>query len=336
MLEQPAAGTSVGLFAFPDQPGPMHTVIRLAFSIALVTWAAACSSSGRTGAPARPAPVEPPSAANLPPIVPPMAPAPPAAPFSHAAGAHTYLVENEAIIRAANGPSRTDTVRARFVITYRLTTRGDSTLVEGTVDTAIVSSTGFPPHGMVTTAAGTDSTAGAYPFSFTMAPDGVVMSPGRDSATVCASVDIAAVATARDLLVSVPVLLGQGTQWTDSAVTTSCRGMVPVVTRAVRTAVVAWALVPETILPAPPSSAGQPAYRVLRTSTTTLGGEGPVAGRHVTITGTGSSSNALYLDPLRGFFLGSVGDAMTRLFVDTGAARQEFEQRVHQRVVRLR
>jgi hypothetical protein len=187
---------------------------------------------------------------------------------------------------------------------------------------------------MATATAGAVAT-GAFPFSFAISPNGVVRSPGRDSATVCASADIAAIATARDLLVSVPTLLGHGAQWTDSAVTTSCRGMIPVVTRAVRTADVAWAIVPDTILTAT-GAGGLPAYRILRTSIATMGGEGQVAGRHITITGTGSSTNALYLDPLRGVFLGSIGDAVTRLFVDTGSERQEFEQRVRQRVVRLR
>lgn len=308
----------------------MHTVLRFAFSITLAATAAGCASSGRAGAPVRPDPVEAPSAVNLPPVVPPLAPAPAPAPFVYASGAHTYAVENEATIAATSGPARVDTVRSRSIITYRLSPRGDTTFIEGTVDSVRVSSTGSP-QGMAT--AGAVAT-GSFPFSFAISPNGVVRSPGRDSATVCASADIAAIATARDLLVSVPTLLGHGAQWTDSAVTTSCRGMIPVVTRAARTADAAWAIVPDTILTAPGS--GQPAYRILRTSIATMGGEGQVAGRHITITGTGSSTNALYLDPLRGVFLGSIGDAVTRLFVDTGSERQEFEQRVRQRVVRLR
>lgn len=310
----------------------MHTLRHLALPLAFLTVATGCGSSGRVGTPTRPAPVEAPPAANLPPVVPPMAPPPAPAAFRYAPGTYTYTVENEATIAATSGRARTDTVRSRFVITYRLTARGDTTQVDGTVDTVMVSSTGTPQG----TASATGAGSGSFPFSFTIAPDGVVQSPGRDSATVCSSADIAAIATARDLLVSVPIVLAHDAQWTDSAVTTSCRGMIPVVTRAVRTAVVAWALVPDTILPAPAGPAGQPGYRVLRTSTATMGGEGQVAGRHITITGAGSSTNALYLDPLRGVFLGSVGDAVTRLFVDAGSDRQEFEQRVRQRVIRVR
>ena len=334
MLSQPVACISVGLFAFPDSRRLMQTLLRFAFSIVLIATAAGCaSSSGRASAPARPDPVEAPSAVNLPPVVPPLAPAPAPAAFIYAPGVHTYAVENEATIAATSGQARVDTVRSRSVITYRLSARGDTTFVEGTVDSVVVSSTSGP-QGMATANANA-ATTGTFPFSFMISPNGIVQSPGRDSSTVCASADIAAIATARDLLVSVPVLLGQGAQWTDSAVTISCRGMVPVVTRAVRTAVAEWALVPHTVLATVPV-AGQAAYRVLRTSTATMGGEGQVAGRHITITGAGSSTNALYLDPLQGVFLGSVGDAMTRLFVDTGSERQEFEQRVRQRVLRLR
>lgn len=333
MIAQPVACASVGLFAFPDPRLSMHTLFRLTCSITLVATAAGCASSGRAGAPARPDPVEAPSVVNLPPVVPPLAPAPAPALFVYAPGAYTYAVENEATIAATSGPARVDTVRSRSIITYRLSPRGDTTFVEGTVDSVSVSSTGSP-QGMATATAGAVAT-GLFPFSFAISPNGVTRSPGRDSATVCASADIAAIATARDLLVSVPTPLGHGVQWTDSAVTTSCRGMIPVVTRAVRTADVAWAIVPDTILTAA-GGGGQPAYRILRTSIATMGGEGQVAGRHITITGTGSSTNALYLDPLRGVFLGSIGDAVTRLFVDTGSERQEFEQRVRQRVVLLR
>lgn len=342
MIEQPVACASAGLFAFPDPRRSMHTLLRLTCSITLVATAAGCASSGRAGAPARPDPVEAPSVVNLPPVVPPLAPAPAPAPFVYASGTYTYAVENEATIAATSGPARVDTVRSRSIITYRLSPRGDTTFVEGTVDSVSVSSTGSP-QGMATATAGAGAVAtGSFPFSFKISPNGVVRSPGRDSATVCASADIAAIATARDLLVSVPTLLAHGAQWTDSAVTTSCRGMIPVVTRAARTADVAWAIVPDTIRTAPDTirtatgGGGLPAYRILRTSIATMGGEGQVAGRHITITGTGSSTNALYLEPLRGVFLGSIGDAVTRLFVDTGSERQEFEQRVRQRVVLLR
>lgn len=308
----------------------MYTICRSAFSIVLVAIAAGCAtSSGRAGVPARPDPVEAPSTVNLPPVVQPPAPAPTPTAFVHASGVHTYAVENKATITAVSGQARVDTINSRSIITYRLTARGDTTFVEGTVDSITVSSTSAP-QGISTTTA-----TASFPFSFTISPNGIARSPGRDSVTICTSADVAAIATARDLLVSVPVLLGQGAQWTDSAVTTTCRGMVPVVTRAVRTAVTEWALVPDTILTAP-SAVGQSAYRVLRTSTATMGGESQVAGRHITITGAGSSTNALYLDPLRGMLLGSIGNAVTRLVVDTGSERQEFEQRVHQRVMLLR
>jgi uncharacterized membrane protein len=56
----------------------------------------------------------------------------------------------------------------------------------------------------------------------------------------------------------------------------------------------------------------------------------------VLVTGTSSTTSALYVNPLSGILLGGVGDATTRLIVDTGTQRQEFIQQLRQHITLLR
>ena len=137
---------------------------------------------------------------------------------------------------------------------------------------------------------------------------------------------------AHDLLPMVRVPLADGAEWQDSTVSATCRAMVPLTSRAARVARATWVVIPPEVAASP----GLAGYRILRTTTGTLSGEGQQAGRQVLLTGTSSTTSALYVSPLSGVLLGGVGDATTRLIVDTGPQRQEFIQQLRQRITLLR
>jgi hypothetical protein len=137
---------------------------------------------------------------------------------------------------------------------------------------------------------------------------------------------------AHDLLPAMVAPLSNGATWQDSTLTTTCHAMVPVTTRALRDVQVTWVMIPADF----PNATGQAGYRILRTTTGTLAGEGHAAGRQVLLTGTTSTTSASYVSPATGILLGRIGDATTRLIVDTGTQRQEFVQQVRQYITLLR
>ena len=278
----------------------------------------ACGSRPLT----RPAPVPAPPVANLPPVVQPATPPPAARAFVYAPGTYRYEVRNEATIGAV-GDERVDSVITRAVITYRLERlQNDSLDVQGTVDTFTVAGAHVAPVQPLTQ---------PIPFRFTATASGVSPVAGVDSASVCGAPMSTLLVVAHDLLPMMPVPLSVGAEWQDSTVSATCRAMVPVVSRAARVARADWVLVP-TEVAASPRQAG---YRILRTTTGSLSGEGQAAGRQVLLTGTSSTTSALYVSPVSGVLLGGVGDATTRLIVDTGTQRQEFIQQLRQRITLL-
>ena len=279
----------------------------------------ACGSRPLT----RPAPVPAPPVSNLPPVVQPPTLAPSATAFAYAPGTYRYEVRNEATI-AAVGDERVDSVVTRTIITYRLERlQNDSLDVQGTIDTFTV------VGGHV---AAVPPLAQPIPFRFTASSSGVAPLAGVDSASVCGAPMSTLIVVAHDLLPMVRVPLSDGAEWQDSTASATCRAMVPVMSRAERVARAAWVVVPLEIA----ASSGQVGYRILRTTTGSLSGEGQAAGRQVLVTGTSSTTSALYVSPLSGILLGGVGDATTRLIVDTGTQRQEFIQQLRQRITLLR
>jgi hypothetical protein len=254
----------------------------------------------------------------------PPTPAPAARTFTYTPGTYRYEVRNEATITAV-GEARVDSVLTREVISYRLERLpNDSLDVQGTIDTFTVTG----GHA----AAAVQPLKQPIPFRFTATASGVAPLAGVDSASVCGAPMSTLLVVAHDLLPTMPVPLSVGAEWQDSTVSATCRAMVPVMSRAARVARADWVLVPPEVAASP----GQAGYRILRTTTGSLSGEGQAAGRQVLLTGTSSTTSALYVSPLSGILLGGVGDATTRLIVDTGTQRQEFVQQLRQRITLLR
>lgn len=291
---------------------------RFPVRMVLLTATVGCASSARP--PVRPAPVALPPVENLPPAVQPPVPAPKPGVFAYAPGTYRYEVRNEATVTAVGGGSRTDTLATRAVLTYRIARLdADSVEVQGSVDEFSVTGSRSAPLPALTQ---------PLPFRFTLTPSGVTAPVQADSASVCGAPLGALIIVAHDLLPSLATPLASGAQWQDSTKTATCHAMIPLVTRAERTARADWVVVPSDFS----AMTGEAGYRILRTATGTLAGEGQAAGRHVLVVGSSSTTSALYLNPVTGVLLGGVGDATTRLVVDTGTQRQEFIQQLRQRV----
>ena len=293
-------------------------MLRFRAYLVMLSATVGCASSARP--PVRPAPVALPPVENLPPAVQPPVPAPRPSMFAYAPGTYRYEVRNDATVTAVGGNARTDTLATRAVLTYRVTRLdADSIEVQGSVDE-------FSAKGSRSTPS--PEFAQPLPFRFTLTPSGVSAPVRSDSASVCGAPLGALITVAHDLLPSLALPLSNGAQWQDSTKTATCHAMIPVVTRAERAARADWVVVPSDYS----ATTGEAGYRILRTATGTLAGEGQAAGRHVLVAGTSSTTSASYVNPTTGVLLGGVGDATTRLIVDTGTQRQEFIQQLRQHV----
>ena len=306
---------------------PASRFVRTTLSLgAVVTLATACASSGASAPSTSPRPATTPP----PPVIAPPAAAvpnvsPPAPhPFAYAPGMYRYEVRTDAVI-TAEGDARADTVSTRALVTYRIA-RGDSGTISiaGTVDTFTVTSSR-------TATAATPSTD--IPFTMTAFLDGRQQNTtATDSASVCATPVSAVVTAGRELLTALPVPLIPAAEWTDSTTTVTCRGALPLVARSIRQSRASWVSVPSDWS----RRAGDVAFEIARTTTTTISGQGRAAGRQVNLGGGGQGSSVLYVDPELGVLLGGTGNGSTRIVVDAGSQRQEFIQTVHQQVRLLR
>jgi hypothetical protein len=141
----------------------------------------------------------------------------------------------------------------------------------------------------------------------------------------CAAPLSAPVALARDLLLLPPSQLAVGTTWSDSTVTTVCRGEVPVTTTAVRR---------YTVLGSARVGGGE-AVAIERTSAITIAGSAQLRGRTVAVSGSGTGRTTFYASVERGALLGADGSYETDLTIESATRRQQFTQATSQRV-RLR
>lgn len=300
-------------------------------SIALMlAFASACASSpGSTSGGTRPVPTPPPAVIAPPPAAAPNVAPPAPHPFTYAPGTYRYEIRNDAVITLAGNP-RVDTVSTRAIVTLRIA-RTDAALlaITGTVDTFTVTGSRGP--------ASTPPVLGV-PFSIASSLDGQVRDSNStgtgtaDSIGVCATPVSTVVATGKELLAALPIPLTPAAEWTDSAMTVTCRAALPVIARSVRHSRAAWAVVPTEWS----RRDGDVAFEVARTTATTISGQGRAAGRQVDLGGSGEGSSLLYVDPELGILLGGTGNGSTKIVVDAGSQRQEFVQTVHQRFRLLR
>jgi hypothetical protein len=141
----------------------------------------------------------------------------------------------------------------------------------------------------------------------------------------CAVALAAPVALARELLILPPSALAVGTTWSDTTVTTLCRGGVPVTT----TAVQRFTVLGSTRID------GDEAVAIERSSESTISGTTRLRGRTVAVSGSGRGRATFYASVERGAILGADGTYETELTIESGTRRQQFDQATRQRV-RLR
>ncbi len=271
--------------------------------------------------------------------------------FRWRAGALSYEVSSEAAIDVRGDTLPADTLRVSALLTFHIDTTGEEDAplpVAGTVDayevhgarlgsapadtlTLPISFAGvLGPAGLALdgdTAVASDSGRLVHPDSAVVVADSAAAADsGALAATRPCSASVSApVALARDLLLLPPSRLAVGTTWSDSTVTTICRGEVPVTTRTMRRF---------TVLGSARVEGGE-ATAIERTSESTIDGSTQLRGRVVTVSGSGSGRTTFYASVERGAILGADGSYETDLTIESGSRRQQFTQLVVQRV-RLR
>jgi DNA-binding cell septation regulator SpoVG len=129
----------------------------------------------------------------------------------------------------------------------------------------------------------------------------------------------------RGLFVRTPAELAAGSAWQDTVSTISCRERVPVTTTVVR----AYRLDGSAYWQ------GVPALRVERTSTIVIQ-SAPQDSARLTVSGTGSGSATLLLDPGTGMLLESRGSSSASITVLTVGASLAFTQQATENITRLR
>ena len=302
--------TSEGRFA--------HLVRRTALlACAAVAALGGCAPAAGPGAAEPPRPVS--RTSPPPPSLP--APTAPVA-FVNAPGSYRFVVTTEATIElSADSGSRAESRGTAAQVTYYVTAPAGGTAGALTVTGSVDSFT-------VTPRALGDSLAVA-PVAFRG-----TIEPGRRELTLqpivpapagveCGTPNRTMLALAREAIVVPPPTLRVGQTWEDRTSSTVCRGDAPLTTRAVHRYRVAGAVRYE----------GVEALHVTRASTLELAGEGSQRGIAFAVTGRGSSSADLYLDPARGRFLGGTTESNLELdLAIPGEGAQRFRQRARQRV----
>jgi hypothetical protein len=200
-----------------------------------------------------------------------------AAPFvppRYAVGRGSYEVTSTATIQfLGDSSTRPDTLETAVVIRYEASWTGTGLDFTGTVQSRVTAASARMQQA-------TGESLDPVPFRATVDTTTSTVRLAGDSAegTVCPSPHAGALAVARQYLVSVPRTLAPGAMWTDTTVSVTCRGEIPVMTTAIRRFTVA--------LEHPPSA---PAVIVVsHLSTVTMRGEVTHRGRAVTLTGSGT------------------------------------------------
>jgi hypothetical protein len=130
----------------------------------------------------------------------------------YVAGRAAYRIASRATVVVAGDSAHHDTVSTQAVVRYESRWTG----------------AGFEVNGSVVA-----GTGAAVPFSATVDTATAHVRMGSDSVS-CPAPNSAALATVRELLAGGPRSLVPGATWTDTVMTSTCRGEIPVTTTAVR------------------------------------------------------------------------------------------------------
>jgi hypothetical protein len=280
---------------------------------------AACARRGPT--PARPAPGPVPTTAGTPTPATPDVPTAPAATgrFGYLPGLAAYDVRTEAKVELTAGPDAErgrEVVRSAARVGYALSTVGRGFSVAGQVD-------GYTVEASERVRGGSQAPALTLRFNGTLDPRSTRLYP--DGPTVACSDPIgatrlAALAAAHETVIWVPATVTQGARWRDSVLVNTCRGPIP--------ATVA------TVSQYEVTEANGPRIRVRRQTSLVLHGQAIVAGKTVTLSGTGSGETTIELDATQGRLVRSDGETRATVTVTLPDGARQFGQRVKTEVRR--
>jgi hypothetical protein len=135
-----------------------------------------------------------------------------------------------------------------------------------------------------------------------------------------------ALAIARAFLLAIPRSLAPGASWTDTVVTTTCRGEIPVNTTAVRHF---------TVSLEHPAGQRAPAILVVRQSTADLRGTALHRNQPVALHGSGTGSYQDHYDAFTGRLLSSAGASDVVVALGTTGRETTVHEHVEQRVTPL-
>lgn len=265
----------------------------------------------------------------------------PAGTFAYAPGALQVVLESRSVVRVAPDSSAegqgivsgatdgsapnivppgpgSDTVIARLHATLDMPS-GSGSILRGSVDSVTVQSLG----GYTAGSTQPDSIPRqplTSPVFFTGTVEGgvVVIPPIPQFANDCSSPTGSYLAQVTTLLPSFPGPLTQGSIWTDTTSTASCRGGVTLTTTAINSYEV--------------TGVSGATTTVTRTTSYRVAGTGNQAGQQVAVSGEGSGNGEILVDVPGGRILDVQGTARLNLTFEAAGRRQEIIQETGQRL----
>ncbi|HEX6537193.1 MAG TPA: hypothetical protein VF041_21610 [Gemmatimonadaceae bacterium] len=197
---------------------------------------------------------------------------------------------------------------------YRITATGTTPpfAIQGTVDSVTVITSGKP----------SSPGAAKHPyatFTSTLSPEGSIGTIEGSEPPRCPKGVDPLVAGVRTLFIAMPPTIARGATWQDTVTAVTCRGDVPIVA----TTAYRYTLVGDTVWQ------GKPALHITRGSEMTVGNDSTIAGQPTfEISGTGTGTADLLVDPATGTLLQQAGRSTARLVIGTARSRVPFRQEV--------
>jgi hypothetical protein len=253
------------------------------------------------------------------------APPPPAREWTirRATGTWRYKVESNAtVVLASDSTSPSAPIHSMAIYSLAIDSmNGAGYRIVGRVDSSTLSAGGRVPARPV------DSTAAAFSAQIDSAAGLTNVAMNGGERPTCTDGVTPFVAAGLTLFVSVPSRLQQGAVWHDSTSTRTCRGTVAVLSTLDRT----FQLVDSA------TWNGQPVLRVNVTATSTIDGQGlaSAAGDSIWVSGTGTSSGTMLLDPTSMMPVSSTMTGNSAVTVRSRQTSLPFKQQVADTAVML-
>lgn len=240
--------------------------------------------------------------------------------LQRAPGAMRYEIRSMAMVELAGDSMPGDSLGAAIVVSLSVADSGDLLAVAGTIDSLRLA------RGARIT---TSDSAPALPIRLHAVLDrqGGVLELGSFASPVdslCAATGDALIALTRDLFVSLPPRLTNGTTWQDTTQATSCRGRIPITT----TTVTMYTVRGEH------ASGGRALLAIDRSTTLSLAGSGKQYGRSATVQGTGTGTGMMLIDPATAALIDGQSQSTVTITFEAGMLRQTFTQRGRQDIRR--